>query len=78
MYGQQADIHVQKLINKITVLGAITIVVLTIGFKVIYQNTLNSKGYIECEGIPSGWMPGMAAQYVTDPNLCEGYIKQHK
>ncbi|WP_413515271.1 hypothetical protein [Serratia proteamaculans] len=32
--------------------------------------SLMHKGYTECQGIPSGWMPGMAKKYAIEPSLC--------
>ncbi|MEA1063513.1 hypothetical protein [Erwinia sp. HR93] len=39
-------------------------------FSFIYINKIESKGYIKCKGIPSGWMPGMATKYATSELLC--------
>lgn len=39
-------------------------------FSFIYINKIESKGYIKCRGIPSGWTPGMATKYVTNEALC--------
>ena len=35
-----------------------------------YITSLMHKGYTECQGIPSGWMPGMAKKYAIEPSLC--------
>ena len=35
-----------------------------------YTTSLMHKGYTECRGIPSGWMPGMAKKYAIEPSLC--------
>lgn len=35
-----------------------------------YTASLMHKGYTECQGIPSGWMPGMAKKYAIEPSLC--------
>lgn len=35
-----------------------------------YVSILNGKGYIQCKGIPSGWMPGMATKYAINEDLC--------
>lgn len=35
-----------------------------------YTTSLMHKGYTECQGIPSGWMPGMAKKYAIEPFLC--------
>ncbi|MGV3345710.1 hypothetical protein ACGVWS_08160 [Enterobacteriaceae bacterium LUAb1] len=44
--------------------------VVPIIFSFIYVNKIESKGYIRCQGIPSGWMPGMATKYATSELLC--------
>lgn len=35
-----------------------------------YVSTLKYKGYASCKGIPSGWMPGTATEYVKNTDLC--------
>ena len=35
-----------------------------------YTASLMDKGYTECRGIPSGWMPGMTKRYAKEPSLC--------
>lgn len=44
--------------------------VILVSFPLIYVNSLERKGYVACKGIPSGYMPGMGKQYVTDISLC--------
>ncbi|WP_050413825.1 DUF1240 domain-containing protein [Yersinia kristensenii] len=44
--------------------------VIPIIFSFIYVSKIESKGYIPCQGTPSGWMPGMATKYVTSEDLC--------
>ncbi|WP_227732024.1 hypothetical protein [Yersinia proxima] len=39
-------------------------------FSFIYVSKIESKGYIQCQGIPSGWMPGMATKYALSEELC--------
>ncbi|NIG14410.1 hypothetical protein [Pantoea sp. Cy-640] len=39
-------------------------------FQEKYTTSLMHKGYTECQGIPSGWMPGMARKYAIKPSLC--------
>lgn len=45
-------------------------VVSTISLSYWYVATLSEKGYIKCQGIPSGWMPGMATKYAISEELC--------
>ncbi len=39
-------------------------------FQEKYTTSLMHKGYTECQGIPSGWMHGMAKKYAIEPSLC--------
>lgn len=48
----------------------IVVVVISILLSYWYITTLTDKGYIRCNGIPSGWMPGMATKYATNEALC--------
>ncbi|WP_188475444.1 hypothetical protein [Hafnia psychrotolerans] len=41
-----------------------------ISFSIIFKNTLKNRGYIECQGVPSGWTPGMATKYTLDISNC--------
>ena len=45
--------------------------VILFSFPFVYVNILYSKGYVACKGIPSGYMPGVGKQYVTDLSLCK-------
>jgi len=47
------------------------LVFLSMLFPLIYINHIENKGYMPCEGIPTGYMPGMGKQYVTDLALCK-------
>lgn len=46
------------------------LIVLGIVLSVAYTNILSERGYIKCQGIPSGWMPGMATKYAISKELC--------
>ena len=48
----------------------ITIVILGVLFSCLYPKELLSKGYVRCNGIPSGWMAGTATRYVKNLSLC--------
>ena len=41
-----------------------------ISFPLVYVSILEKKGYVACQGIPTGYMPGMGKQYVKDLSLC--------
>jgi Mn2+/Fe2+ NRAMP family transporter len=50
--------------------GCIALVVMGVLYSVLYPTVLVKKGYLQCNGIPSGWMPGTATHYVRDSSLC--------
>ncbi|AUJ80831.1 DUF1240 domain-containing protein [Enterobacter cancerogenus] len=50
--------------------SCIAIVILGLLFSCLYPKELLSKGYVRCNGVPSGWMAGTATRYVKDPSIC--------
>lgn len=48
----------------------IAIIVFGVLFSLLYPQELVRKGYVRCNGIPSGWTPGTATRYVKDPSQC--------
>ncbi|HDT6564086.1 TPA: DUF1240 domain-containing protein [Enterobacter cloacae] len=50
--------------------SCIAILILGVLFSCLYPKELLSKGYVRCNGIPSGWMAGTATRYVKDPSIC--------
>ncbi|ELN2736161.1 hypothetical protein QDZ74_004061 [Pluralibacter gergoviae] len=36
-----------------------------------YLFVLHDKGYVKCNGVPSGWMPGVAKEYALNPMQCK-------
>jgi len=68
--GKQITIASGKKLLKTTfmILG-LTVLGMSI-FSERYTASLMHKGYTECQGIPSGWMPGMAKKYAIEPSLC--------
>ncbi|MFP2426011.1 DUF1240 domain-containing protein [Enterobacter ludwigii] len=44
--------------------------VVSFAFIIIYKYELSERSYTSCNGIPSGWMPGMAKKYAIEPSLC--------
>ncbi|KEY59609.1 hypothetical protein SRDD_14460 [Serratia sp. DD3] len=68
--GFQSSIEFQKKVAKCIVFGLCFIVLLSLVFNYYYISAISNKGYIKCNGIPSGWMPGMATKYATSELLC--------
>lgn len=50
--------------------SCIAILILGVLFSCLYPKKLLSKGYVRCNGVPSGWMAGTATRYVKDPSIC--------
>lgn len=68
--GKQITIASGKKLLKTTfVILGLTVLGVFI-FQEKYTISLMHKGYTECQGIPSGWMPGMAKKYAIEPSLC--------
>ncbi|WP_434745710.1 hypothetical protein [Candidatus Pantoea rara] len=53
--------------------GCIAIVVPGLLYSILYPKELISRGYVRCNGIPSGWMPGTATRYVKERFSCKPY-----
>jgi len=51
----------------------ITIVVPGLLYSILYPKELISRGYVRCNGIPSGWTPGTATRYVKERFSCKPY-----
>jgi len=68
--GFQSSIEFQKKIAKCIIFGLCLIVLSSLLFNCYYIREVSNKGYIKCNGIPSGWMPGMAIKYATSEQLC--------
>ena len=68
--GKQITIASGKKLLKTTfIILGLTVLGMFI-FSERYTASLMHKGYTECQGIPSGWMPGMAKKYAIEPSLC--------
>jgi len=68
--GKQITIASGKKLLKTTfIIFGLTVLGMFI-FSEKYTTSLMHKGYTECQGIPSGWMPGMAKKYAIEPSLC--------
>jgi hypothetical protein len=59
----------KKLLKTTFIILGLTVLGMFI-FSERYTTSLMYKGYTECQGIPSGWMPGMAKKYAIEPSLC--------
>lgn len=53
--------------------GCIAIVILGLLYSILYPKELISRGYVRCNCIPSGWMPGTATRYVKETFSCKPY-----
>ena len=69
--GVQANINLQMKIAKLIKLGLLFIVLSSLVFNLFYLSLMSNKGYIKCNGTPSGWMPIMATKYSIDEHLCK-------
>lgn len=66
------DFAFKKMDNYVSYLkwSCIAIAIIGLLFFFLYPKELLSKGYIRCNGVPSGWMAGTATRYVKDSSLC--------
>lgn len=69
-YGVPIPTDKSRGIYKIALVFFAISLVSPIVFSFIYISKIESKGYIQCQGIPSGWMPGMATKYALNKELC--------
>lgn len=69
-YGMPIPADKSRAIYKLVLIIFAVSLVIPIAFSFIYVSKIESKGYIQCQGIPSGWMPGMATKYATSEALC--------
>ncbi|HHL2502004.1 TPA: DUF1240 domain-containing protein [Yersinia enterocolitica] len=70
IYGMPIPPDKSRAIYKLVLIIFAVSLVIPIAFSFFYVSKIESKGYIQCQGIPSGWMPGMATKYVTSEALC--------
>jgi len=68
--GRKSSDSVQKIIGKFILYCFYASVVSQLVFRFYFINVLEQKNYIACQGIPSGWMPGMATKYALNKELC--------
>ena len=55
---------------RIMIWGSVFAVFMAVLYAFYFTHQLEKRGYVPCKGIPSGYMPGMGKQYVTDFRLC--------
>lgn len=68
--GKQITVTLgKKLLKTMCVILGLTVLGMLM-FSERYTTSLIDKGYVECLGIPLGWMPGMAKKYAIEPSLC--------
>lgn len=68
--GRQAPDSIQKPVSRFIVFCFLTSIIFQIGFRFYFINEFEKRGYVACQGIPSGWMPGMATKYALNEELC--------
>jgi len=74
--GRQITVTLgKKLLKTMGVILGLTVLGMLI-FSERYTTSLIDKGYIECLGIPSGWMPGMATRYVKNIKICSQQLPE--
>ncbi len=54
-----------------TIFIAVSALVTSITFSIWYSNHLEKKGYIQCSGVPVGYMPFTAVKYVIFESMCK-------
>ena len=69
-YGVPMSAEKSKSIYKIALIIFVMSLITPGIFSFVYVDKIESKGYIKCQGMPSGWMPGMATKYVINEKLC--------
>ena len=71
LVGEKAPLQYQRKAVFIMAIGLVLGIVIAVAFHIYYVESLSSLGYKTCNGIPSGYMPGMGKEYVTDISLCD-------
>lgn len=68
--GVQLPPEKSKIVYKAMIVFFVSSLIVPIAFSFVYVNTMESKGYIQCRGVPLGWMPGTSTKYATSESLC--------
>lgn len=71
IYGKPMNINRLRTISKALLYLFFLAISGAVVFSVAYVNTLESKGYTQCKGIPSGWLPGTAVKYAVEDGACK-------
>lgn len=69
--GIQAPLSHQKKTMFMMIIGCVLGLLFTVFFDTYFLYSLDKLGYEQCNGFPTGYMPGMGEQYVTDLALCD-------
>lgn len=70
LYGKDLSDKYSLPLIKVMVGGMILGLITSVIYGFYFTGQLEQRGYIPCRGVPSGHMPGMGKQYVTDISLC--------
>lgn len=70
IYGRQISIKSGKILLAFSFIILILVIIGMLMISFSYKQSLMDRKYIQCDGIPTGWMPGMATKYVSDKSLC--------
>ena len=68
--GKETISKFSVLLLKLMITGCVVAIICMFVFRFFYLKQLEQNGYIPCQGIPTGYMPGMGKQYVKDLSLC--------
>ena len=69
--GRKAPLSHQKKAIWFMLLGCVFGVLFMLAFDYYFLSALDFNGYDKCQGVPTGYIPGMGKQYVTDLALCK-------
>lgn len=69
--GKEMTMEYAMPLLKIMIWGCAFAVLADVVYGFYYTNQLEKRGYVPCKGIPTGYMPGMGKQYVTNMRLCK-------
>jgi hypothetical protein len=70
LHGRELPFEYGYLAIKVMIVGLLVGLIASVAYGFYFTSQLEQRGYIPCRGVPSGYMPGMGKQYVTDISLC--------
>ena len=70
MHLERAGIILQKKVGKVIIYSFLLSLIITFIYSYGYGIYLEKIGFIQCDGISSGWIPGMATKYAKNEALC--------